>query len=450
MLNNKQKLWENTLSTLKDRVRTSAYESFIRNTKLHSFEENEFVVEAPNTFAHQFLVKNYTSVFTETLRELTGQNLHVTFTLNENANESKPVTPESPKKIISTPSIPQTPQVISSSSGSNLNSRYIFDNFVVGPHNKFAHAAASRVAESPGTTYNPLFIYGGVGLGKTHLMQAIGNQLLHQRQGFKIKYISSERFANELINAIRDNQTIEFKNRYRNIDLLLIDDIQFIGGKEMTQQEFFHTFNELYEAQKQIVISSDRPPSGISTLEDRLRSRFEMGLITDIQAPELETRIAILKKKIAIEQIDIEDDVLHFIAAVYKNNIRELEGALIKLMAYTSLTDSKPSVNIAQSVLGAVPKNITVPMIKEKTSEYFHLSIEDLISKSRTKEIVHARQIAIYLCCEWTQLSLPKIADHFGKRDHTTIMHARDKVKKLIQTNTKLKDDIDNIVNNLS
>ena len=317
-------------------------------------------------------------------------------------------------------------------SNTSLNPRYTFDTFVIGNSNRLAHAASVAVAESPAKAYNPLFIYGGVGLGKTHLMHAIGHYVLSQNKKTKVVYVSSETFTNELINSIRDDRNIEFRNKYRNIDILLIDDIQFIAGKERTQEEFFHTFNSLYEANKQIIISSDRPPKEIPTLEDRLRSRFEWGLIADIQPPDLETRIAILKKKAKLENLVVPDEVLIYIAKKILSNIRELEGALIRIVAYSSLTNREINEELAIEALKDIisntkPKFITPDLIKEKVAEFFNIKIEDFTAKKRTKSIVYPRQIAMYLCRELTDLSLPKIGEEFG-RDHTTILHAYDKI----------------------
>src|SRR5699024_8141486 len=310
-----------------------------------------------------------------------------------------------------------------------LNPKYSFDTFVIGNSNRFAHAASLAVAEAPAQSYNPLFIYGGVGLGKTHLMHAIAHYILSQSPDTKVVYVSSEKFTNELINSIREYRNEEFRNKYRNVDVLLVDDIQFIAGKEGTQEEFFHTFNALHEANKQIIISSDRPPKEIPTLEDRLRSRFEWGLIADIQAPDLETRIAILKKKAKVENINVPDDVMLYIATKIKSNIRELEGALIRMVAYSSLTNEDITVELAEEALKDIisndkPKEITVNSIKDVVSKDFSIKIEDFNSKKRTRAIAYPRQIAMYLTRELTDLSLPKIGDEFGGRDHTTVIHA--------------------------
>ena len=340
-----------------------------------------------------------------------------------------------------------------------LNPQYNFDNFIVGENNKYAHAVAYAVAESPASTYNPLFIYGGSGLGKTHLMHAIGHYILEHNPNMNVLYVSSEMFTSELIKALQDPKNssgmmTRFKNKYRSADVLLIDDIQFLEGKESTQTEFFHTFNALHEANKQIIISSDRPPKEIPTLEDRLRSRFEMGLITDIQPPDFETRIAILRKKAQLENINVPNEVMTYIAKYIKSNIRELEGALTRVVAYSSLTNKNISLELATEALKDIissPKSeeITVNIIKEKVSEAFNIKMDDFNSKKRTRTIAYPRQIAMYICRELTDLSLPKIGSEFGGRDHTTVIHAHDKISKDIEENQQIKEKIDKIISDL-
>lgn len=429
---NNEALWQNILKTLESRLNNDPAYAFV-STQLHlvSVEDGRLMVGVPNNFALRKISQDYLAPLQEAVQDVLGETEIVMdiVTRTQTTEPSRPAVAQ-----VRTPAPGrERPQTVS-----NLNPRYTFDNFVVGSHNKFPHATACRVAESPGSSYNPLFIYGGVGLGKTHLMQAIGHEILLNRPDFRVTYISSERFTNELINAFRDGTMPDFKNRYRSVDLLLIDDIQFIGGKESTQEEFFHTFNDLHEAGKQIVMTSDRPPNELSTLENRLRSRFQMGLIADIQAPDFETRTAILKKKAEMDGLDLPDEVLHFIARVYKSNVRELEGALIKLMAYTSMTGTQPTVAMAQSVLGQLPeRDVNADLIQELTADNFNLTIQDLKGQSRSKTINKARQIAIYLCCELTDMSTPKIGEVFGHRDHTTILHARDKIRE------QMKDDHD-------
>lgn len=447
-------LWNSLLSALADRVPKGTYDSMIRPLHLASFDGRTLVLETSHPYFKKQLTLKHAPLFREVAQELTGAEIEVEFNVSESPPEPAPSAAETQRAasrndgadaIISGTPSHELLQL------SNLNPRYSFKNFVVGSHNKLAHAIATRVAEEPGKAYNPLFIYGGVGLGKTHLMQAIGHHLLSQQKNLRVTYVSSERFTNELINAIKDNSTPEFKTRYRNMDLLLIDDIQFLEGKETTQEEFFHTFNELYEAGKQIVITSDRPPPDLQGLEDRLRSRFQMGLSCDIQPPELETRIAILKKKAETENIEIPDDVLHYIARMFKSNVRELEGAFTRLIAYTSLTNTQPSVSVAQAFLGQGPiKELTTDTIQEATASYYGVSVEDLRGQSRTKNINIARQIAIYLCSELTKLSTPRIGELFGHRDHTTIIYARDKIKDLLTTDKKIQSDVNLLMSRIN
>ncbi len=336
----------------------------------------------------------------------------------------------------------------------NLNPKYTFESFVVGDSNRFAHAASLAVAEAPARAYNPLFIYGGVGLGKTHLMQAIGHFVMENNPYYKVVYVSSEKFTNELINAIQKNKTAGFRGKYRTVDLLLVDDIQFLAGKESTQEEFFHTFNALHEASKQIVISSDRPPKEIPTLEDRLRSRFEWGLITDIQAPDLETRIAILQKKATAEGWKLPNDVFVYIANLINSNIRELEGALIRVIAYSSLTKREITIELAEEVLRDIistqqATRITIPLIQQAVAEYYDLTVEDLKSKRRTQNITLPRQIAMYLSRELTDSSLPKIGEEFGGRDHTTVMHGCDRVKEFMGVDPSVNQAIKDLTQEL-
>ncbi|MFA5085755.1 MAG: chromosomal replication initiator protein DnaA, partial [Candidatus Omnitrophota bacterium] len=334
-----------------------------------------------------------------------------------------------------------------------LSSRYTFDSFVIGPSNRFAHAAASAVCDSPAKAYNPLFIYGGVGLGKTHLMHSIGHKIIQRLPKAKILYISSEEFTNQLIGAIQNRTMIKFREKYRNVDILLIDDIQFIAGKEATQEEFFHTFNTLYDAHKQIVVSSDRPPKEIQSLEERLVSRFEWGLVTDIQPPDFETRMAILKKKSEKETILLPDDVYYFLAEKIKSNIRELEGALIRVVAYAKLIGREISVEMVKEVLKDMiregEKKITIDMIQKKVCEYFDIKLSDMKIKKRSRAIAYPRQIAMYLARQLTDYSLPEIGEYFGGRDHTTVMHAYEKIKKDLKEKKGLSDLIGRITDSL-
>ena len=332
-----------------------------------------------------------------------------------------------------------------------LNPKYTFDTFVIGSGNRFAHAASLAVAEAPAKSYNPLFIYGGVGLGKTHLMHAIGHYVLEQNPALKVVYLSSEKFTNEFINSIRDNKAGEFRDQYRSVDVLLIDDIQFLAGKEQTQEEFFHTFNTLHEESKQIVISSDRPPKEIPTLEDRLRSRFEWGLITDIAPPDLETRIAILRKKAKADGlIDIPNEVMLYIANQIYTNIRELEGALIRVVAYSSLVNMDITPDLAAEALkdiipNARPRMVTIIDIQKTVGQHFSVRLEDFSAKKRTRAIAFPRQVAMYLSRELTDASLPKIGSEFGGRDHSTVIHAHEKISKMIKEDKLLQQDVQDI-----
>ncbi|WP_245867361.1 Chromosomal replication initiator protein DnaA [Sporomusa silvacetica DSM 10669] len=333
----------------------------------------------------------------------------------------------------------------------NLNPKYIFSTFVIGNSNRLAHAASLAVSEAPAQVYNPFFIYGGVGLGKTHLMHAIGHRIKENNPNSKVVYISSEKFTNELINSIISGNPENFRQRYRNIDVLLVDDIQFLSKKEHTQEEFFHTFNTLHDANKQIIISSDRAPREIQTLEDRLRSRFEWGLITDIQPPDLETRIAVLRKKAMMESLNVPNEVIVYIASRIENNIRELEGALIRVIAYASLNNQPIDIDLATEALKDIfpdgrPKQITTDLIKDIVATYFKLKLEDLSAKKRTRNVAFPRQIAMYLCRELTEISLPKIGEIFGGRDHTTVIHAHDKIHRERNSDAKLNNTIKDLI----
>jgi len=426
-------IWQKTLQNLKIQLSDVSFDTWIRVIQPLIIRDDEIILSVPNEFTKNILQSRYIDTISSALKEVTGTSIFIKFIL-ENEVDSF-LESMSPKDINN------------NYTHSILNPKYTFDTFVVGNSNRFAHAACLAVAESPAKAYNPLFIYGGVGLGKTHLMHAIGQFILSHNPNAKVLYVTSEKFTNELINSIRDDKNVEFRNRYRTIDILLIDDIQFIAGKERTQEEFFHTFNALHEANKQIIISSDRPPKEIPTLEDRLRSRFEWGLIADIQPPDLETRVAILKKKAELENIDIDDEILLFIAKRIESNIRELEGALIRIMAYASLTNNKLSLSIADEALKDIlsntqPKEITIPLIQQVVAQHYDLRVEDFKSKKRSRSIAYPRQIAMYLSRELTDQSLPKIGEEFGGRDHTTVIHAYDKIQQDIQKNQKLSKTI--------
>ena len=398
------------------------------------------LLNTPNQFAKDFLELRVKSALNEILTNQLGQKINIAVTVDENLEVDEPrddildeTTPElQPKSGTGRDLGSKLPQ-----EQSQLNPRYVFETFVIGASNRFAHAAAVAVAEAPAKAYNPLFIYGESGLGKTHLLHAIGAYAKELYGSVRVRYVSSEEFTNDFINSIRDDKASVFQRRYRDLDVLLVDDIQFLENKERTQEEFFHTFNTLYNANKQIVISSDRPPKQLTTLEDRLRSRFEWGLITDIQPPELETRIAILRKKAAQDKLNAPDDVLEYIASKISSNIRELEGALIRVTAFASLNRQPVDMGLAEIVLkDLIPDQagpeITSSTIMAQTASYFSLTLEDLCGTSRSRVLVNARQIAMYLCRELTELSLPKIGQTFGGRDHTTVMHADPKIRQLM------------------
>lgn len=432
-------LWDKTLQLIKGDLTSVSFNTFFKNIIPLKIHLNDLILLAPSDFNKDILENRYLHLIEDAISQLSLKKYNIKFVLSE-------------KEVadLNSDSTDLNYRVLYP----NLNPKYTFDTFVIGNSNRFAHAACVAVAESPAKAYNPLFLYGGVGLGKTHLMHAIGHHIVSQKKDSKVVYVSSEKFTNELINSIKDDKNEEFRNKYRNVDVLLIDDIQFIAGKERTQEEFFHTFNTLHEANKQIIISSDRPPKDIPTLEDRLRSRFEMGLITDIQAPDFETRIAILRKKAQLERIDVPNEVMSYIAKNIKSNIRELEGALTRVVAYSSLSNRVISFDLATEALKDIittSKNeeINVLRIKEKVSSVFNLKMEDFNSKKRTRSIAYPRQIAMYLTRELTDLSLPKIGEEFGGRDHTTVIHAHDKVSKDIEESEEIKTKIDKIISDL-
>lgn len=446
-LENLNDLWEQALTKIEEKVSKPSYDTWFKFTKADSIDQssNTITVIAPNEFARDWLENRYFGIITETLNELTGAELEARFILPQDDKKDELELFEKGKQRPK----PQ-PQDHEDMPKHMLNPRYSFDTFVIGSGNRFAHAASLAVAEAPAKAYNPLFIYGGVGLGKTHLMHAIGHYVMDHNPGAKVVYLSSEKFTNEFINSIRDNKAVNFRNKYRNVDVLLIDDIQFLAGKEQTQEEFFHTFNSLHEERKQIVISSDRPPKEIPTLEDRLRSRFEWGLITDITPPDLETRIAILRKKAKAENLDIPNEVMHYIANQIDTNIRELEGALIRVVAYSSLINQDMNADLAAVALKDIipnskPKKITIQDVQKCVAAAFQVKVDDLKAKKRTKTVAYPRQIAMYLSRELTDNSLPKIGAEFGGRDHTTVIHAHHKIERLFATEQELQQQIQEI-----
>ena len=415
-----------------------------------------FLVSAPNAFAKDVLETRLRAVVNEVLSREIGEKTNIAVTIDESL-----VMPEPPEPVVEIEVLPPRSGTgrddsvgAKTTEVSQLNPRYIFETFVVGESNRFARAAAVAVAEAPAKAYNPLFIYGDSGLGKTHLLHAIGAYAKELYGGVRVRYVSSEEFTNDFINSIRDDKASVFQRRYRDLDILLIDDIQFLENKERTQEEFFHTFNTLYNANKQIVISSDRPPKQLTTLEDRLRSRFEWGLITDIQPPELETRIAILRKKAAQDKLNASDEVLEYIASKISTNIRELEGALIRVTAFASLQRQGVDLTLAEIVLKDLIPNESIPAITSatimaQTASYFSLTLDDLCGTSRSRVLVNARQIAMYLCRELTELSLPKIGQTFGGRDHTTVMHADRKIRHLMAERRSIYNQVTELTNRI-
>jgi chromosomal replication initiator protein len=423
---------------LKEETTSISFDTWIKDLEIQSIDSGNIVLITPTNFKKDYLYSKYHELLVNTFKFLTNKECSVKIVSEEEGV------------------VKNSQQTISNNSNTGylnetLNPKYTFDSFVVGNNNRFAHAASLAVAEAPATSYNPLFIYGGVGLGKTHLMHAIGNEILRNNRNSNILYVTSEKFTNQLINGIKDNTTEQFRNKYRNIDVLLIDDIQFIAGKERIQEEFFHTFNTLHESGKQIIISSDRPPKDINLLEDRLKSRFEWGLIADISSADYETRLAILRKKAQLENILIDDVILSNIANRIDTNIRELEGALNKLIARSSLINSPITMEMSEWAINEIVTSkeqiISSAFIQETVAKYFNIDPKDLIGIKRSNDVVFPRQIAMYLCRSVPQLSLPQIGKDFGNRDHTTVLHACNKIEKEIKENKNTKLIVDSVKN---
>lgn len=457
-------VWEQVLKSMEKEIIKPIFDTWIRSTIPLSLSETTLEIGTPSQFIKDWIETRYTATIQNTVQQVLQKPIEIKF-VNLDLESEKTQGNQQPGDKDAHPAAEMPATSISDEIPlvdidefsarrpapgaeeflSSLNPKYTFETFVIGNSNRFAHAASLAVAEVPAKVYNPFFIYGGVGLGKTHLMHAIGHRIRQNHPHLKVLYISSEKFTNELINSIRDGNPESFRQKYRNIDVLLVDDIQFLSKKEHTQEEFFHTFNTLHEANKQIIISSDRPPREIPTLEDRLRSRFEWGLITDIQPPDLETRIAILRKKAIIEGFTMPNDVMVFIASRIDNNIRELEGALIRVIAYASLTNQNIDMNLATEALKDIfphsrPRQITMELIQQIVAVYFKIKQEDLIAKKRTRNVTYPRQIAMYLCRELTETSLPRIGEMFGGRDHTTVIHAHDKISRERNEDVKLNN----------
>jgi chromosomal replication initiator protein len=421
-------LWDQILARIETKMNRHAFYTWFRPTSFVTEDRSSVTVRVPDSSFQDWLTKHYAVVIGEAMAELKRPNLTVNFVTEGQLEVAPPSTLSPDEAEAFTNDVVAPPSV-----HGGLNPRYTFDSFIVGSSNQFAHAACRAVAEAPSRSYNPLFIYGGVGLGKTHLMHAVGQYVLQHDPGLKLTYISSERFMNEMINAVRYDKVLDFRERYRSVDVLLVDDIQFLAGKEGTQTEFFHTFNALYDSQKQIVLSSDHPPHEIPSLEERLRSRFEWGLTADIQSPDLETKVAILKKKAEAEVVPLPDNVAMYIAGKIKSNIRELEGSLIRLIAYASLTGQDISLPLAQEVLRNIldhdAKAVTIEIIQKFVADYYNLKMVDLKSRNNSKSVAKPRQIAMYLCKALTHASLPEIGRSFGGKHHSTVIHSIRKVE---------------------
>ena len=450
-------IWNQTLNEIKDKLSNPSFKTWFSNTEpVDLKDDNILMIKVPNDFIKDWIETRYNELITDIIQDLTDTDLNCRFYTEEELNELKEVEEENESQNEKDNKEETTKKSEEEKRkyniNNNLNPKYSFDSFVVGNGNRFAHAAALAVAEAPAKAYNPLFLYGDVGLGKTHLMQAIAHYILKHNPDNKVVYVSSETFTNELINAIKDDKTAAFRDKYRNIDILLVDDIQFLANKERTQEEFFHTFNSLHEANRQLIISSDRPPKEIPTLEERLRSRFEWGLITDIQKPDLETRIAILRKKADMENLKVPNEVIIYIANNIQSNIRELEGALIKVIAYSSLVDKEIDIDLAENALkdliveDSEPREVNIELIKDVVVDYYNLKKEDMTSKKRTQKIAFPRQIAMYLSRELTDLSLPHIGEEFGGRDHTTVIHAYNKIEEKIEEDNEFNKVVDKII----
>lgn len=461
-------IWSEALEILKEEISPIGYKTYVDVMIPRLVDENTLCLLSPSTYHVTVCQTRYLDLIQNTLTHLTKKSYNIIFEAKENIPDSiktdeseilvtenlEKTTKENKVEEIVVSKISTNEKTNEKHDNRNLNSKYTFENFIVGSNNRFAHAAAVAVFENPGIKYNPLFIYGGVGLGKTHLMQAIGNEMLKNNPNTKIVYCTGELFANELVSAIMTDKNESFRKKYRNIDLLLIDDIQFLAGKEKCQEEFFHTFNTLFESGKQIVLTSEKPPKEIAMLEDRLKTRFDMGLSVDIQTPDYETRLAILRKKAEKERYVIDDDVLVKIATRVKSNIRELEGVFNKLIAYTSFTnnDLTDAVvdNTIESILVKNTKILTSKLIMQVVCKFFNLKVSDIVSDKRSNSVAFPRQIAMYLCRELANQSFPSIGKDFGGRDHSTVLHAYSKIKDEYDKNSETRNLIEDIKKSLS
>lgn len=446
-----ENIWIQARSNISKVLTPQTFDTWIKPIGFIAHKSNQIFLEAPNKFVKEWVEEKYLSMIQEAISALTGVKFQIEFKVNEKSQGERisdvtamPVSDDMP---------PPREKVKQGEFISNLNPKYTFETFVCGASNQFAHAASQAVANNPATNYNPLFIYGGVGLGKTHLLTAIGNHIQTKNRKSRINYYTSEKFMNELINCLRYNKMEQFRNKFRNMDVLLIDDVQFIAGKERTQEEFFHTFNSLYESHKQIVVTSDKFPKDIPGLEERLRSRFEWGLIADIQPPDIETKVAILKKKADQDNINLVDDVALFLATSSTTNVRELEGMLIRLGAFSSLTGNEITLKMAREVLKDIivdkTRDLTIEIIQKHVADHFKIKLSELKSEKRLKAIVVPRQIAIYLCRDLTKASYPEIGEKFGGKDHSTIIHSVKKIDALITQNLEIKSTIENLKRSL-
>ena len=448
------KLWDDTLTHLELNLSSQHFSTWIKPLKLVKIEQDMVYLEVPNRFVLDWVKENYGQLIQKILTELSAVNYRLQFDVAGQARDNLPKNRSAASPDLQAADTTKTPVQSPTASDINLNRKYTFEEFVSGSSNQFAYAAAMAVANNPATTYNPLFIYGGVGLGKTHLVNAIGNAILKKSSQTRISYYTSEKFMNELINSLRYNRMDEFRNKFRSMDVLLIDDIQFIAGKERTQEEFFHTFNALYESHKQIIVTSDKFPKDIPGLEERLRSRFEWGLIADIQPPDVETKLAILKMKAEQNCIKLPEEVALFLSNSVCNNVRELEGYLVRIGAYASLTATPVTLEMARDVLKDIlierNRELSVEEIIKKISSHFNIKISDMKSAKRLKAVVLPRQIAMYLSRQLTSSSYPEIGDRFGGKDHSTIIHAIRKIEKLIEEDFQLRSTIENLKKELT
>ena len=442
-----ENIWLEAQSNIAKVLTPQTYDTWIRPITFVSFKNNSFLLEVPNKFVKEWVEEKYNSMIQEAISSLTGSKFQLEFKLNDKHQGEK--APDVAEMVVPRDVPPPREKPTQGDLVSNLNPKYTFETFVCGASNQFAHAASQAVAANPASNYNPLFIYGGVGLGKTHLLIAIGNQILARNKKARVCYYTSEKFMNELINCLRYNKMEQFRNKFRSMDILLIDDVQFIAGKERTQEEFFHTFNSLYESHKQIVVTSDKFPKDIPGLEERLRSRFEWGLIADIQPPDIETKVAILKKKAEIDSIGLTDDVALFLASSSTTNVRELEGMLIRLGAFSSLTGNEITLKMARDVLKDIivdkTRELSIEIIQKHVADHFKIKVSELKSDKRLKALVVPRQIAIYLCRELTKASYPEIGEKFGGKDHSTIIHSVKKIDLQIAQDLEIKGIIDTL-----